>query len=282
MDDTRDIMTNQSDTNSNTNSESENMNRIGNTPKKKAALILGISALVGVLASVLILALMHPGRVVTNKTATTNENFRTGEISADAPAWQIIRPAYEKLNQIAIRLDTRGDSCTNGTIRVQIYELPGQLELMNGSSIDVSSLTLDSAMAEGFYVSLADELTPVASVSIPMEEAENDNWTYLPINAGLSTSKMYLLSIETENGDPLPYAIYRPIALDRIDESITYCAYNGEVIPGGALALVFEYELPLSVLEILTYSAFIIFAAMLLGSALIFWRNKSAEHKIDK
>lgn len=222
----------------------ENMNEIKNkkvlSEKIKVRLI---SIIISIIVGICVASVLNDAgafrRHVKNKCATTNENYRTGDITSGKAAIQPFTPAENNLASVDIRLDTRGGECSSGMVVVSVLENAIQ----------------------------------VVSVEIPMTEVLNDNWTTIPLNVRLDTAKQYLLEISTTgiSGDEnAPMAIYRPIALDRIDENTDFCAYNGEIIPGGCLAIGYDYVLQWSFWEVITYEAFFAFVALIIISGIIY------------
>lgn len=204
--------------------------------------ILSIFAMLSLLAATLILLFKPPVRHIINKCATTNENYRTANLPGEMPSGvlQPFIPQYDNLSSVAIRMDTSNLSGTDGEILVEIVSSEGEV---------------------------------LVSASVPLTQVLNDDWTYVSVPLSDICGKQLGVRITRFGGDGEVYAIYRPIVLNRIAENGSLSgdphpymelSYDSEIIPGGCLALCYEYEIPAGLWQIVLLYAFCLAAGFIL------------------
>ena len=207
---------------------------------KKNIIIMSVCCVLGLLAAVLLCKFGHLGKVVEHRCATTNENYKTGDLTGPAGAQQVFIPQEEYLSSMAVRIDTQGGAAAEGELQLTLADAAGSV---------------------------------VAAASLPLAEVLDNNWTYMDLGVKLRVGQPYVYSIEVSGAPVPPRAYYRPVALDRIAEN-QECYYAGEYIPGGCLAQIYVYELPLDFWQVGAIVSFCLFVAMLCGSGIVWLLGK--------
>ena len=209
--------------------------------KNKLYLIMmSVSVIAGLLLSVWVCQSDALKQKVNHRCATTNQTFQTGPVTDTKAAVQQFVPLYEDLESLEIIISRQGGAAVDGTIRVTVYSDGGDLSGMPGH----------------IY----------ATAERPVAELKSDSYEEFILNAKLEIGNTYWFSVETvQGGEVIPTVVYRPMVIDRMAEN--QCMfYEGMELPGASAACGYNYRLPLTKLQIVTYTVFCVFLTMLAGS----------------
>ncbi len=203
-------------------------------------IMMAVSVIIGLILSVWVCQNDKLKQEVKHRCATTNQTFQTGPITDTKAAVQQFVPLYENLKSLEIIVSRQGGAAVDGTIRVTVYD--------DGADL--------SGMPAHIY----------ATAERPVTELASDSYEEFVLDAELEIGKTYYFMVETvSGGEVIPTLVYRPMVIDRIEEN-QRMFYEGAELVGASAACGYIYQLPLTKLQIVTYTVFCVFLAMFVGS----------------